>query len=251
MSRLERIGKTRFNNSRIMSRVGRFSSSQIYRLMSGGRGKWTIENTGKAFDTYVNEKRWERKLGRPLNKQTNARPTSWGTLVEQQAFNKMGMEYSLKSDERYTHETLGDYWSGSPDLLTDDVVGDIKCPYTLESFTTLLDIFEQDDVQVFKKLNPMYYWQLVSNAILCDKDVALLVVYVPYKSELEEIKELTMQVNPEESNRYAFINWAEDEELPYILDGGDIEHLNFLQFKVPQEDKELLTERVKLAVSKL
>jgi len=154
-----------------MSRIGRFSSSQIYRLMSKGRGNFSIENIGAGFKSYVKEKKWERKLGRPLNKEVNARPVTWGTLVEHQAFNVMDLKYQLKSDERYEHPTLGEYWSGSPDLLTDDIVGDIKSPYTLESFIDLLEIIEDGSAENFKAKNPNYYWQLVSNGILCKRDI--------------------------------------------------------------------------------
>ena len=232
-----------------MSRVGNFSSSQIYKLMSKGRGNWSLENTGKPFDTYIKEKAWERKLGRSLNKEVSARPISWGRLVEQQCFNLLSLNYSLVSKDRYAHKVYSDYWTGMPDLLTDEIVGDIKCPYTLTSFAELLECLE--DVELFKKIKPEYYWQLVSNGILCDRDTAVIVIYVPYKKHLKDIKELSEYSDDGIQNQYAFINWASDEELPYIPNDSDISDVNTLEFKIPQEDKELLTERVKMAIKQL
>lgn len=225
------------------TRKGSFSSSGIFALCSKGRAKNSI---GTPFYTYVEEKLFERLLNRPLNKEHSARPTSWGNLVEEYAFDKLGLEYSLVSKKRYAHKDFPEYWTGMPDLITDDLVGDIKCPYTIKSFCKLVKSMKLG-VDELKKNHPDYYWQLVSNAILCDRDKAMLVVYVPYLEDLEEIRELARDyVN--DSNEYAFINWALDEELPYILKDGYYSDINSIEFEVPQEDKDFLTSRVELAI---
>lgn len=231
-----------------MGRTGNFSSSEIYRLMSYGRGKKTIENTGKAFDSYVKEKIFERKIGRSLKTKINSKPTSWGTLVEEQAFNVLGLKYSLVSKDRFYHSEYKDYWSGMPDLLTDDLVGDIKCPFTLQSFMELINCV--DDLELFKKSKPMYYWQLISNGILCDKDNAVLAVYVPYQKEIEDIKELA-ETKIDDANTFAWINWATDDEIPHLPNDCEVENIHLFEFEIPKEDKFLLTERVKLAVQKI
>lgn len=232
-----------------MSRVGNFSSSQIYRLMSKGRGNWSLENIGAAFKSYVKEKQWERKLGRSLSKDVSARPTTWGTLVEQQCFNVLDLKYSLVSKERFKHKELTEYWTGMPDVLTPDLVGDIKCPYTMESFCGLVDALES--AESLKAHSPMYYWQLVSNSILCNRENAVLIVYCPLKKDLEEIRELARTEGEQLQNQFAWINWAEDAELPYIPEKSEYTDVNLLEFKVSEQDKELLTERVKLAVNML
>jgi len=231
-----------------MSRVGNFSSSEIYRLMSKGRGNWSIQNTGKAFDSYVKEKAFERKLGRSIEKDVKAKSLTWGTLVEEQCFNRLDLKYSLVSKDRYYHKDFADYWSGMPDLITPELVGDIKCPYTLNSFMELLDAMTGADA--LKKANDQYYWQLVSNAILCDKETAVLVVYVPYNRDLAKIRELA-QEKIDASNTYAWINWADDEELPYIPDDADILDANSFEFKVSDKDKQMLNDRVELAINEL
>jgi hypothetical protein len=232
-----------------MSRVGTFSSSSISDLMSKGRGNWSIENLGAPFKTYVEEKEMEHKLGRSITTENNARSTAWGTLVEEQAFSKMDLKYSLVSKERFYHKEFKKYWSGMPDILTDDIVGDIKCPYTLKSFCKLVK--NMGSVETFKENHSDYYWQLVSNAILCGKDEAMLIVYVPFKEDLEDIKELARTKGEELDNRFAFINWATDEDLPYLIKGNHYNDINTLTFKIPQEDKDMLTDRVKMAVNQL
>ena len=241
-----------------MSRVGNFSSSEIYRLMSYGRGTKTLDNTGKAFDSYVKEKAFERKIGRPLSLKTNARPTTWGTLVEEQCFNVLDLKYSLVSKTRYKHEELSEYWTGMPDLITPELIGDIKCPYTMTGFMDLLDCMQS--VEDLKRIKPQYYWQLVSNGILCNRENAVLVAYVPYFKDLEEIQELARAKYQKASNheeimyakQFSWVHFVEDlNELPHLPNNCDISDVNLFEFVIPQEDKELLTERVKMAVNKL
>ena len=231
-----------------MSRVGNFSSSEIYRLMSYGSRAKTLDNTGKAFDSYVKEKAFERKIGRPLSLKTNARPTTWGTLVEEQCFNVLDLKYSLVSKTRYKHEELSEYWTGMPDLITPELIGDIKCPYTMTGFMDLLDCMQS--VKDLKKIKPQYYWQLVSNGILCNRENAVLVAYVPYLKDLAHVKQLAEQ-QIDDMNSFAWINWATENELPHLPNNCDISDVNLFEFIIPQEDKELLTERVKMAVNKL
>ena len=217
--------------------------------MSKGRGNFSIENVGKPFLTYVEEKQMEIDLGRSLQSENNARSTAWGTLLEEQCFNKMGLEYSLVSKVRYYHKEFCKRWSGMPDLLTDELIGDIKCPWTLKSFCKLVKIINSDNpAEALKENNPEYYWQLVSNAILCDRNKAMLVVYCPYLEDLPEVKELA---SGELDSRFAFINWATDEELPYLIKGKKYEDLNAVEFDIPEEDKEILTSRVKMAIELL
>lgn len=219
------------------NRVGNFSSSEIHRVI-----------TDRKLETYVEEKRFEIKLGRSINTETNARPIHWGRLVEEQAWNKLGFEYELVSKDRLWHPMI-DHWCGVPDVRTDDMIGDIKSPWTMKSFCQLVEIIEKQDTEYFKKVHPDYYWQLVSNAILADVDKASFIVYCPYQKDLDEIRKLAEDYP--DPNAVAFINWASDYELPYLKEDGEYTDLNVWEFEVPTEDKELLTERVKLAVSKL
>lgn len=232
------------------SRVGNFSSSEIHKLMSKGRGNWSVENVGAPFKTYIRDKVWESRLGRSLTQRQNSRITTWGLFVEKIVFDKLSLNYELVSKTRYKHPEI-ERWTGMPDLVTRDntVVSDIKCPWTLTSFCEIVDAMAEG-VEAFKLARPEYYWQLVSNSILTGIDQAEIIVYVPYKEGLEVIKEAANNHSWDGSlteNDVQFINYASDEELPYLIKGKPYQDLNALRFEVPQEDKDLLTARVKMA----
>jgi hypothetical protein len=232
-----------------LKRSGNFSSSSIHMLMSKGAGNWKLENIGKPFSTYVQNKVWENKLGRELNKEQKARSTTWGTFVETIVFanpNYIGMDYELISKDRIVHPTIPQ-WTGAPDCLTIDkqVVVDIKCPWTLNSYCGLVDAM-RGGMESLKKYSPTYYWQLVSSSILTGAPFAELIVYVPSLVDLEEIKK-----DADGNGDLYFIVFALDEELPYLTAGEYYQNIEKLRFEVPQTDKELLTSRVEMAVKEL
>jgi len=199
--------------------------------------------------TYINEKRYERKLGRPLTGETNSKPTNWGSFLEEFVFKyKIDMSYKLDSKIRLGHPTIKE-WTGAPDTLRGEFVGDIKCPWTLKSFCEGVEAAEKG-YEEFKKVKPSWAWQLVSNAILTGKDKAEIIIYVPYLSELEAIREMADNYDGDQ-NKIAFINWSEDEDLPHLLEGKGYENINIFEFEVPQEDKDFLSNRVEQAIKLL
>lgn len=236
-------------------RIGNFTSSEIFALMSQGKIKGSF---GRPALTYIEEKNFERRLGRSIDTESNARPLSWGKLVESRVFDLLGIEYKLVSQETIRHERI-DYWSGSPDAEKFDngkTVVDIKCPITLKSFCRLVEplysttngIFTGneliDQIRAEHKDGEKYYWQLVSNAILTDSKFAELIVYCPYKSELDAIREMIQKGGGDMQSKYGWINWSDDSQLPYLPDGGFYKNLNVIRFEVPPSDKVLLHDRV-------
>lgn len=213
------------------NRIGNISSSNIHKLM----GAKTPRNT------YLTELGYERRLKRSLSNEVSSKPTSWGHLLEGIVFNLLGLEYSLVSDETIKHTEI-DYWCGSPDGYTKTSVIDIKCPFTLKSFVELVDIKTIEDL---KSERPEYYWQLVSNSILLNKQFAELIVYCPYFEDLGLIKHQAQNVNAEDLYKYYWLASATDEEIPFILKDSEFKDLNIFKFEVPNEDKQLLTETIK------
>jgi len=275
-------------------RNGNFTSSGIVALTKSGRrdmtdkeleqykkdnpkGKRTTidETFGDAAYTYICEKNMERRLGISLDSESNARPLVWGNFCEKRAFNTLGITYKECSQETIQHPTILT-WYGSPDgenFASDKAVVEVKCPYTRKSFCQLVDPLYNGltgidvinairngyiDNKGFKHKahasGEDYYWQMVSNSILTNSDFAELIVYLPYKSELEEIREATALADGNQ-NKLAWINFAEDEDLPYLPDGGYYKNINVIRFKVPAEDKAALISRVedasKLLVERL
>lgn len=226
------------------TRHGNFSSSEIDNLMTNSKTKGEI--FGKPALTYIQEKRFELRLGRALNTEQSSRPALWGTLVEAYVNDvHVGLEYELASTERLEHPYIA-HWTGAPDLISADCVGDIKCPQ-LKNFCELSEICLAGDVFELKKSYPEYFWQLVSNAILTEVDYAELIVFCPYQDELTAIRQLAVEAG----DKFKWITYASDDELAYLPRDSFYKNVARLRFKVPDADKQALTERVELAVEKL
>jgi hypothetical protein len=211
------------------NRFGNFTSSQVSKLMG----------TPKPCKTYIQERNMERKLGRSLGKEVSSRPTSWGKLVEKRVFDLLGIEYSFCSQETIDHPTI-ESWKGSPDGFKGDAVIDIKCPQ-LKKFCELVEITTAEQL---KEDEPAFYWQLVSNAVLLNKQFAELIVYVPYQSELDTIRIMCEDVDVDQLRDVYWINNSSDEELPFLVEGGHYINLNVLRFEVSEVDKKALESTI-------
>lgn len=236
-------------------RVGNITSSEIAAIMKFGKAKGSF---GVPALTYIEECNFERRLGRSISTESNARPLTWGSAIEKRVFDLLGIEYQLVSNKTIVHPDI-DYWSGSPDANKFDegkTVVDIKAPLTLKSFCQLVDPLYSSPIKLDgntmmtmirdnHKDGDKYYWQLVSNAILTDSKYAELIVYVPYESELQAIQDMITQMDDEKQYRYKWIAFADQDELPSLKDGGYYKNINVIRFEVPNEDKVALTERVR------
>lgn len=227
-------------------RGGNFSSSEIFALMSKDKAGTGFGAPGK---TYIEEKNMERRLQRYLDSETNARPISWGNLCEKRVlYELLGTEYQPMSTETILHPDIK-YWCGSPDAVKEvegegKTVVDVKSPMTLKSYCQLADCYTIDEVRTNHKDGEKFFWQLTSNAILTDSQFAELIVYVPYRSELDAIRELTQTLDTDEQSKFSWIFWAHDSDLPYLVDGGYYKNIHVIRWEVKQEDKDLLTARV-------
>lgn len=225
-------------------RFGTFSSSQIWKLMTNDR-------SGKGFGApalkYLRQVQHEINLGRAINKETNARACSWGNICEQRVHEILPLEYSLVSTERLFHPDIP-FYSGAPDLIKELTVCDCKAPFSLEVFCDKIEALQ--NVEVYKKEYPEDFYQHISNAILLEANGTKIthfeaVVYCPYQSELEAIRELARNWDDENQNQFAFVNWSGDNELPYLPnDCKAYKNLNIIKFEISEEDKQALTERV-------
>lgn len=226
-------------------RIGAFTSSEIVALLSKDKSG---KGFGKPALTYIQECNMERRLGRSLTDEVNAHPLIWGKLIEGRVFDFLGLEYTLTSTDTITHPTIP-FWAGSPDggKYQPKTVIDIKCPITLKSFCQLVDAGLAGGIEQIRedhKDGDKYYWQLVSNAILTGSDRAELIVYMPYQSELADIRHLAAGVDAALMGKHYWIAMAMDDELPFLLDGGYYKNLNVFGFDVPEADKKLLTDCV-------
>jgi hypothetical protein len=235
-------------------RHGTFSSSSMWKLMTYNKAKTDFGAPGLK---YIKQVGYEHNLGRAVSNERDARQTSWGKFVQHRVFDLLGMEYTMiEGETRYYHPTIP-YWSGVPDTAKFPlkVVGDIKCPYNLEVFADKIEALEQG-IEVYKSDFDDDYWQHISNAILLRENGHEIthfeaILYVPYQHELAEIREQASMFDGDQV-KIAFINWStNDDELPYLIEGMKYKNLNVYSFPIDEDDVNALTERVKLANSRL
>lgn len=211
--------------------------------------KTTIEAwPGQLATTYIEETRMEIELGRSLTSETTSHPTSWGQLVERMAFNLLGIDYILCSKDTIKHKTIPHY-AGSPDCVKFDEGGtvvDLKSPFTLKSFITFARCKTITEVREKHDDGEKYYWQLLSNSILTDSKYCELIFFVPYQSQLQTIRDMASNVEIDQK-RYAWIFFAEDNELPWLYEGGKYHNMYVIRWEAPKADKELLISRIKQA----
>jgi hypothetical protein len=237
-------------------RNGNFTSSEIYKLMA-------LDRSGKDFGsiakTYIAETNYERMLANCIDNETNSKEMSWGNLLEPRVFELLGLEYVYSSQETSQHPLI-DYWAGSTDgvrAVKDRAVFDIKAPFTKKSFCQLCApiVLGYTGIKAVDAIRngfthngftypahpkgDAYYYQLVSNACIHNTNHVELIVYMPYQSELLDIKQLA-DGNPS----CYWMNFASEDEIPYLVDGGMFKNLNKISFEVPQADKDLLTANV-------
>ena len=156
-------------------RLGKFTSSEIYRLMTEPQKKEDKENgeLSPGAKTYVLEKIVEEIGGFIPEGESNA--TIYGKEHENQA----KYWYSFKTGYELVETGFilkYDGYGGSPDAIVLDrdlgVTGalEVKCPYNSVNHLKhcLISCFEE-----FKKSHPDYYWQCLShiettNSVFCD-----------------------------------------------------------------------------------
>lgn len=220
-----------------MSRHGTFSSSSAFKLMTNNK-------KGEAFGQpglkYIKQVGLELKLGRALTCERDARPTSWGDFCEHRVFNLLDLSYRNVSDTRFFHLDVK-HWSGKPDTLRAETVGDIKSPYNLEVFCDKIAALEAG-IDIYRAEYPEDFYQHISNAILLNANGMEVthfeaIIYAPYYSELEEIRSEAALDCP-------WIKYAADDELPWIPDGGTYKNINIFRFQIPESDKIALHNRV-------
>ena len=270
------------------TRNGNFTSSEIINLLSTTSRPMTEDELkshlelypkskkknieawpGKAAITYINQCNMERRLGRSLDGELDAKPTSWGRFVEPLLFQLLDGDYTYNSSDTLTHPEY-EFWKGTPDgfkIHETKTVVDAKCPFTLESFCKLVgplyNGFEgmgamnalregyTDKTGLFQAPHAdaeKYYWQIVSNACIDDCTHGELIVYCPYESELSVIQKVAVESgNP---SAYFIANGSQ-KSLPYLKDDGFYKNINIISFEINPNDKDLLTETVKKAAAYL
>lgn len=133
-------------------RAGRFTASEIYKLMAP-------KGFGKTGETYIMEKVAEHFTGEPIKPEFSSASTQWGIDHELEAqlyFEAATGEKIVSCDTMDNGEICG-----TPDgLFKDKEIGfEIKCPFNSGNHLKNLLIETPEDLL---KLRPEYYWQIVA-----------------------------------------------------------------------------------------
>ena len=260
------------------NRIGFFTSSQASRLTGFEKRKMRkselenfklenpksrittceIDGLSSKGHTYVEEVFLETLMGRSISTDVKTKPMKWGNLMEVVLFNLLGLGYKMTHKQTIKHHSkeFENIWSGTPDLIAEGIkIGEIKC-YEPKKFALLSVCLLKRNVQFFKEQFPDEYWQCVSNAILCKLKVAEIIVYMPYRSELETIIEKIIETNFLEMNGlnpqdYYFMSRDEIDSLPHLPDDSKMSNINSFEFDIPQADIDHLTNQMRTAKEEL
>lgn len=159
-------------------RCGRFTSSEIYKLMECGKRDMTKEELAarpkkgvgsattkvpdpskmsKAGMTYIRKKVWETLSGQPLP-EAYAFPLVRGKEMEPEAVEFFEKKHGVIT-EVVGFQCFTDHAGGSPDRFIGDDEGlELKCP----SSDVQIDYLQLTDLWDLKRNHPDYYWQCVS-----------------------------------------------------------------------------------------
>jgi len=183
-------------------RVGRFTASELWRLMVEPKGK-TDKDSGKLSETalsYVQEKVAEVLTGLP-KQQGYAFPLVWGSEKEPEAIEYFTERTGL-TVEKVGFFTYTDHAGGSPDgFIGEDAILEVKCPYDPGKQVDYLMLTDQWDL---KRHFREYYWQCQANLLFTEREVCHFITYDPRM--IEEKHKLThMEVKANADDHAAII----------------------------------------------
>lgn len=163
-------------NQWLLDRCGKFTSSEIYKLVGKGRAKDEVfSQTGK---TYIKQKAAEFLTKEPMQKPTTY-AMEWGLSNENEAltiFESLYGEVERFGTGNPQFFSVGDFFGGSPDGIFKDYVLEVKCPFNSDQHLEHLLLETAEDLKDFA---PEYYWQIVSNMIILEKKKAMFISYDP------------------------------------------------------------------------
>jgi hypothetical protein len=172
-------------------RCGRFTASEIYKLLSDPRNKGDKE-AGKwsdGADTYINSKAAEQITGF-VNEVPRTAAITWGEDHEPFARELYEIVTGAKV-EKAGFTVYGDHAGGSPDgFIADDTFLEIKCPH---NSSNMIDYLKLTNALEIKDLHPDYWAQCQSNMIFTKRKRCIFVAFDPrFPIQKQKIKYLEM-----------------------------------------------------------
>jgi hypothetical protein len=164
------------NDEWFKSRMGRFSCSQLHRLMTEPKSKADKEagKLSEGANTYIMECIAEKITGLPAKEDFTSKYTEWGIENEPIAIGIYDELQKVKVNQQ-GYIPYGENFGGSPDGLIEATGGvEIKCPYTITNH--LNHILSAD----LKKDCKEYYWQMIGYLLITGREWWDFVSYHPH-----------------------------------------------------------------------
>lgn len=179
-------------NQWLASRCGKFTASEIHKLMGKGRNEYF----GLVAKTYIATKAAEILTLEPANQRGPTMAMEWGLSHEFEAMTKFKEKSKLEIEyfggENPTFFPYGKYAGGSPDGMGKDFVIEIKCPFNSQEHLQHLLL---QDAEGLKDYAPEYYWQITSNMLFSNRKQGIFISYDPRFEDQYQLKTLEINFN--------------------------------------------------------
>lgn len=179
-------------NQWLASRCGKFTASEIHKLMGKGRSG---DYFGLVAKSYIATKAAEVLTLEPSNQRGPTMAMEWGNAHEFEAvtkFRELYGEVEYFGGENPTFFPFGEYAGGSPDALGKEYVVEIKCPFNSSEHLQHSLLKTDEDL---KDYAPEYYWQCVANMLFTNREQAVFISYDPRFDIQYQLKVLKFNCN--------------------------------------------------------
>lgn len=198
-------------------RAGRFTSSEMWKLMESGTREMTAAElakrpkTGKGSkskfiedptclskttETYIRTKVAEMLTGQ-VTPNVWSHATAHGDEMEPFAAEEFAKRYNVEF-EILSFVPFGDHAGGSPDrkIKGENSLLEIKCPYNSANQVSYLMLTDQWDL---KRNYPDHYWQCMSNLLFTSADKCYFATY-DHRMKDEKHKMFVLEILPKEED---------------------------------------------------
>lgn len=158
----------------LRQRIGKFTSSEVGRLLETSRGG---EGFGKTALSYIRKKLAENVTGQTVSL-TSIDSLEWGNQFEGEAIEQYEMKtgnsviYYGKLNPEFIE--YSDYFGGSPDgLVGEDGLVEVKCPY---NSSVHINNLLMDDLTI---IDSDYYPQIQANLLVTEREWLDFISYDP------------------------------------------------------------------------
>jgi len=204
-------------------RLGRFTSSELHKLMGHGwremtpaelaarpkKGKGSrttqvpdFSQLSKEADTYIDQKVAETLTGR-ASMQSYAYPLVWGKENEPLAVQHFEQKFGIETYE-CGFQTFSDHAGGSPDRFIGETdILETKCPFKSENHMDYLWLTSPWNL---KLIHEDYFWQCVSLLLFCKRERLHFVSFDDRFPEKLKMKRLIFETKDFQEEHERIIN---------------------------------------------